>query len=221
MYQKLAKCRTFRPPHSIADHQEDIDRVEQTFEVPTYRDGKMAMATLTNPTAEQIEFARQDIKQRYELCNRISMVQREEADEWLRLSVDNGATWYEAISAYARTLGGEERAALYAEAWNDGDPLALVDLAELSRERFESGENPNGQVEALAYLLAFNMVNRKLSEANPQIPMFFGIGPETQAERERSRLLPRQVREAEAMASALIVNHDNCCLEVVSRPPLN
>ena len=41
----------------------------------------------------------------------------------------------------------------YAEAWNDGDPLALVDLAELSRERFESGENPNGQVEALARIL--------------------------------------------------------------------
>lgn len=219
LFQRLSFCQTAIPPQSAAEHQADLDRIEQTFQVPVYRDGEVFWGSIKNPRPEQIQHAKMATKRRYELCNTLSMVQRDEANHWLQSSINNGATWYEVVSAYANTLGEDDQEKIYQSAWDSGDPRALLDLARLQKTRYESGDKPDGNVEAYAYLLAFNVINQAVALENPAIPTTFGIGPETQAAMERHQLLPRQVAEAEKMAEELISGNNNCCFEIVGRPP--
>ena len=91
----------------------------------------------------------------YELCKGTTPHQPAMTGRWIDRAVELGSVPM-IVEAFARATTHSEKLALQQRLWSQGDPGALLALAELHEQRATATAEDDDRVHALAYRLVFN-----------------------------------------------------------------
>lgn len=201
----LTECRGAH--ESEAELEEAIAHARKTLEI-------------RKPTFTWIARGPQDLERAihtslltpYEKCLGLGGAEKEEAEEWLRIAADAGIV--KALTSYSRQFADDYKtAAKYlTKAWEAGDAKALTGLTSVYSTAWyqlrERGSPPGNLVRAYASFYAYY----KLLGASQERHTAGGLMRAVNA--IEGNLSADEIKEGRRRAQQMIVNNENCCLEM-------
>jgi hypothetical protein len=183
-----------------------VDQLYQTHTIP--RPDQERPTKIGDP--EKLEEIATMMRSSYARCEKLLAYQGDFDEKWLERSANDG--WPLAMIELGQQQDDRESARnLYQAAWDTGSVQSLSLLSEIIMRSYESGENPNANVEAFAVLLTYTIIETTLLKDQGRIAGRHAARLKAKLEDEQKLLLPQERNEALEMSKQMIRSNPNCC----------
>lgn len=199
--------------HSFLTQDELDSAIVQLRETFTYFDPELNATVRIGQQAKVNEFIEGKVQQ-FENCRAFTAEQRQEHGEWLELAANNGYAL--GMIDYGRGLDDPHASVeLYRSAWQQGQPYALLSLAQGLERIYDEGIDPTAKVPAYAAMHAFVTLLQAAhgSDAERVVGRWTLRNQAKLDELAKEMLLP-ELEAARRLADQMISSNENCCFEM-------
>jgi hypothetical protein len=204
LYEMQRSCQSHYD--SEEDLEAAVDQLYQTHTIP--RPGQERPTKIGDP--EKLEEFATMMRSSYARCEKLFAYQGNFDEKWLERSANDG--WPLAMIELGQQQKDQESARnLYQAAWDAGSVQSLSLLSEIIKRSYESGEDPNANVEAFAVLLTYTIIETTLLKDQGRIAGRHATSLKAKLEDEQKLLLPQERNEALEMSKQMIRSNPNCC----------
>lgn len=201
----LTECRGAY--ESKADLEEAIAHAKKTLEIR-----KPTFTWIARGPEEMEQAVHTSLLTPYQNCLGLGGAEKEEAEEWLRIAADAGIV--NALTRYSRQFEGDYKTAAeyLTKAWEAGDANALMGLTSVYSNAWyqlrEPGGPPGNLVRSYASFYAYFKLlgaSQKRGTAGGLMRAVNGI---------EGNLSADEIKDGRRIAQQMIVENENCCLEM-------
>lgn len=201
LYQVLEECSSAFSTE--IEMSRAVDQLTQTYTVQL--PGRDRVVRLSEP--ESLDATIEYIESSFEKCTPITANQKLEREKWLKLAAENGSV-LASIWLAERIENPRESLSAAESAWDAGSAQALLHMSRIHKELYMRGEDVDGNVRALAELLAYTrlLIDARGAEGDSRVEEAIAS-----LEQEAKMFQNYQIEEAKKVAAEIIESNPRCC----------